>query len=309
MKPGPSSLSSSASGRSSTSTGLISSEVARESKERLQVTSGDDTFTVFPDGSMENTVFSAFTGRPFRASSITWAMLSLSMTGRELVGWACGACCNFFCRKVRARSPSEGASPSASDWAHAATGSSTARSANQQSAARRSLGSRRCIEFGQLRAHVRRAAHKKSLGEMEGKRTYRRYTEVSALPRRPNRLGKSLDPLDPKCAQQGTSKLFHREFNAELMPSVTSTDVMNLQQARSTKTRDRIGYLHWLPLKYPACHRNPQCRVCQMPDFHKSLPTPDPLIGERLRRSRRALTLTLLYRQVQPTKVPSGRRK
>jgi hypothetical protein len=34
-----------------------------------------------------------------------------------------------------------------------------------------------------------------------------------------------------------------------------------------------------LPLEYPACHRNPQCRVCQMPDFHKSLPTPDPFLG------------------------------
>jgi hypothetical protein len=30
-----------------------------------------------------------------------------------------------------------------------------------------------------------------------------------------------------------------------------------------------------LTLENPACHRNPQCRVTQMPEFHKSLPTPD----------------------------------
>jgi hypothetical protein len=223
----------------------------------------------------------------------------LSMTGRELVGWACGACCNFFWRKVRARSPSEGASPSASDCAHAATGSSTARSANQQNAVGRSLGSGKCIEFGQLRAHVRRAGHKKSLGEMEGKRSYRRDTKVSALPRRGKQTGKEPGSLRSEARATGhIQALSQRVQRSRLMPSVTSTDVMNLQQARGTKTRDRIGYLHWLPLEYPACHRNPQCRVCQMPDFHKSLPTPDLLIGERLRRSRRELTLTLLYRQV-----------
>jgi hypothetical protein len=48
-----------------------------------------------------------------------------------------------------------------------------------------------------------------------------------------------------------------------------------LQQARGTETGDRIGYPHWLTLENPACHRNPQCRVTQMPEFHKSLPTPD----------------------------------
>jgi hypothetical protein len=52
-----------------------------------------------------------------------------------------------------------------------------------------------------------------------------------------------------------------------------------LQQARGAKTGDRIGYLHWLTLKNPARHRNPQCRITQMPDFHKSLPTPDPVQG------------------------------
>jgi hypothetical protein len=52
-----------------------------------------------------------------------------------------------------------------------------------------------------------------------------------------------------------------------------------------------------LTLKHPARHRNSQCRITQMPEFHKSLPTSGPF-GERRRRSRRALTLPLLYRQV-----------
>ena len=63
MEPGPSILSSSVSGKSSIRTGLISSELARALKERLQVTSGDDTLTVLPEGSMEKTVLSCFTGR------------------------------------------------------------------------------------------------------------------------------------------------------------------------------------------------------------------------------------------------------
>jgi hypothetical protein len=76
-----------------------------------------------------------------------------------------------------------------------------------------------------------------------------------------------------------------------------------LQQARSTETVDRIGYLHWLALKNPACHRNSQRRISQMPDFHRIAPHAGTFTGERLRRSRRELTLTPLYRQVQSTKV------
>ena len=46
----------------------------------------------------------------------------------------------------------------------------------------------------------------------------------------------------------------------------------SLQQARGTKTGDRIGYLHWLTPKDPARHRNPQCCITQMPDFHAIAP-------------------------------------
>jgi hypothetical protein len=31
-----------------------------------------------------------------------------------------------------------------------------------------------------------------------------------------------------------------------------------------------------LTLKNPACHRNPQCRITQMPDFHKIAPHAGP---------------------------------
>lgn len=49
----------------------------------------------------------------------------------------------------------------------------------------------------------------------------------------------------------------------------------SLQQARGTKTGDRIGYLHWLTSKNPARHRNPQCCITQMPDFHTIVPATD----------------------------------
>src|SRR5258708_33967589 len=95
MEPGPSSLSSSVSGKSSMRTGLISSELARALKERLQVTSGDDTLRVLLEGSMEKTVLSGLTGRAFLASSVTWARLSLSVNGRAGAGCCCGDLCNL----------------------------------------------------------------------------------------------------------------------------------------------------------------------------------------------------------------------
>jgi len=49
-----------------------------------------------------------------------------------------------------------------------------------------------------------------------------------------------------------------------------------LQQARATETGYGISYLHWLTLKNPARHRNPQCRITQMPDFHKIAPHAGP---------------------------------
>jgi hypothetical protein len=53
-----------------------------------------------------------------------------------------------------------------------------------------------------------------------------------------------------------------------------------LQQTRPTETGDRIGYLHWLTLENPARHRNPQCRISQMPKFHKIAPHAGPYWGE-----------------------------
>src|SRR5208282_4316932 len=132
MEPGPSSLSSSVSGRSSIRIGLISSELARALKERLQVTSGDDTFTVLLAGSMENTVLSWRTGRAFLASSITWARLSLSIIVAGAVeaesGCDLDCCCDLFLRRLRARSPGEGAS----SCAEAALGTENTMSAINQ---------------------------------------------------------------------------------------------------------------------------------------------------------------------------------
>src|SRR5208283_4436134 len=111
MEPGPSILSSSVSGKSSIRMGLRSSELARALKERLQVTSGDDTLTVLPVGSIENTVLSDLTGRAFFASSMTWVRLSLSITEPAAGSEGCWGCCsNLFLRRLRAKSPSEGAS-------------------------------------------------------------------------------------------------------------------------------------------------------------------------------------------------------
>ena len=61
-------------------------ELAQALKERLQVTSGDDILRVLPDGSIEKTVLSDLTGLAFLASSVTWARLSLSISGRAGFG-------------------------------------------------------------------------------------------------------------------------------------------------------------------------------------------------------------------------------
>src|SRR5208282_3785501 len=181
MEPGPSSLRSSVSGKSSIRMGLMSSELARALKERLQVTSGDDTLTVLPEGSIENTVLSCFTGLAFMASSMTWVILSLSMTLSAAGSEGCSGCCSdLFLRRLRARSPSEGASSCAT----AASGS-VAKSMST-GAMNRKIGTlRRMIFGGCARARVHGGAqtvHRQSLGEMEQKRSYRKDTLVLALP-------------------------------------------------------------------------------------------------------------------------------
>src|ERR1039457_331323 len=98
---------------------------------------------------------------------------------------------------------------------------------------------------------------------MERKRSYERDTLVLALPGMA--MGKG----------HGRAQIEATRNGARPCPLFQSS----LQQARGTKTGDWIGYRRWLTLKNPARHRNSQCRVCQMPDFHKSLPTPDPFLG------------------------------
>src|ERR1019366_114900 len=152
MEPGPSSLSNSESGKSSIRTGLISSELARALKERLQVTSGDDILRLLPEGAMENTVLSCLTGLAFFASSVTWARLSLSITGRAAAGCCGGCCCALFLRRLRARSPSEGAS----SCAEAADGTSSTTS-SMTGATNRKLGSLdRMISVAQRRVRAQR---------------------------------------------------------------------------------------------------------------------------------------------------------
>src|SRR5437870_4733778 len=97
MIAGPSSLVSSPSGTSCATNGSESSEVAWALKERLQVTSGEDTWKLFPVPLKENS------RRPlsFRlsTSSITWERLSLSIT-------VCAGAA-LLLRRDRARSPSD----------------------------------------------------------------------------------------------------------------------------------------------------------------------------------------------------------
>src|SRR5271157_539818 len=258
-------------------TGRINTELARALKERLQVTSGDDNLRVLPDGSMENTVLSCLTGRALLASSITWARLSLSITGsgsgetgtgRGESGWDCDCCCNLPLRSLRATSPREGESSCAdADNEYSSTRSS--KPSGTAGATQRKLGSGDCM-ISVAEQHIgTQRVHTKSLGELERKRSYRRDTAVLALPCwervRQKRMGKGHErALRSKQRATGRGHALSR---------------CCLQQARGTKTGDRIGYPDWLPLKNPACHRNPQCRVCQMPDFHSSLPTPN--LGEK----------------------------
>jgi len=70
MEPGPSNLSSSPSGKSSTRIGRTNKALARALKERLHVISGDDTLIALLAGSMEKTVLSDWTGLAFLASSV-----------------------------------------------------------------------------------------------------------------------------------------------------------------------------------------------------------------------------------------------
>jgi len=133
-----------------------------------------------------------------------------------------------------------------------------------------------------------------SLGEMERKRSYQRDTVVLALPvltlRIANSDGKSDKSKnwinqgkdgkggmergsDRSDAQRGVHALspittYSRpEVRKRVIGSVTVID-SRLKTQRATAMRQR--------------------RVSQMPDFHKSLPTPGPfLLGRGLRRSRR----------------------
>ena len=70
----------------------------------------------------------------------------------------------------------------------------------------------------------------KSLGEMEGKRSYRRDTVVLALPGMAKEMGKGAWTRTNRSeAQRGAPMPFNP---------------LTLQQARGTETGDRIGYLH-----------------------------------------------------------------
>src|SRR6202795_4287341 len=101
---------------------------------------------------------------------------------------------------------------------------------------------------------------------MEQKKSYRRCTVVLALPG----TGK----------EDRRNGLGHAQIEATrngARPSPFTN--CYLQQARGTETGNRIGYTHWLTLKNPARHRNPQCRITQMPDFHTIAPHAGPLLG------------------------------
>src|ERR1700674_5376829 len=286
MEPGPSSLSSSVSGKSSIRIGLISSELARALKERLQVTSGDETLRVLPDGSMEKTVLSCLAGLAFLASSMTWTRLSLS-----IIGWAgfvcCCGCCSLFLRTSRARSPSEGASSCAEavdGQRNTQSGTQTETTMSAPSATNRKLGNLDAmISVAERRVRAQRD-HIERLGEMERKKSYRRDTVVLAL--------------------LGTGKWHRRNGHGRAQIEATRNGARPspftycyLQQDRGTETGDRIGYSHWLTLKNPAQHRNPQCRITQMRDFHTISPR-RTFTGERLRRSRREINLPLVPRRV-----------
>jgi hypothetical protein len=57
-----------------------------------------------------------------------------------------------------------------------------------------------------------------------------------------------------------------------------------LQETGGAETADWIGYRNWLTFEDPTCHRNAQCRVTEMPQFHRPFPTPERKLGDRFVR-------------------------
>ena len=55
---------------------------------------------------------------------------------------------------------------------------------------------------------------------------------------------------------------------------------VKLQQPGGTETRDRICYANWLTFEDPARHRNAQCRITEMHEFHSPTPRRTPIWGE-----------------------------
>ena len=189
-------------------------------------------------------------------------------------------------RNSRARSPSDGRSSCAVRRSVLNITSSNAQSAKRStnrgtpiSLEQRTMGNWGRITWEAEELFRPQLVHKGSLGEMEQKRSYRRNTSVLALP------GMKEGARIPTKARTVDNRV------------TSAPSGVQLKQARGTKTGNRIGYRHRLTLKNPARHRNPQCRVCQMPDFHKSLPTPDPCWGET-RRSRREIKIARSNRRV-----------
>ncbi len=176
---------------------------------------------------------------------MTWARLSLSITVRAGVRLLLRRLLRFVLAQVASQvAQRRGHRPAPTQPRDGATRAATTERKQTQA------GESGSHEFRLAERRLRaQRVHKQSLGEMERKRSYRRDTVVLALPEfGKKKMGKG----------HGRAQIEARRNGARPCPS---DPIAYLQQARGTKTGDRIGYRHWLTLKNPACHRNPQCRI------------------------------------------------
>jgi hypothetical protein len=153
----------------------ISSELARALKERLQVTSGDDTLSVLlPEGSMEKTVFVCFDRPGF---SGVFHGLGQIVVIDDCAGWGCAwGLLRFFLAQIARDVAERGASivlrSSAASWKQRRKQENERQQTRDGESGTHGIAPCARRGNGVVGRASGAAGHTQSLGEMERKRSY-----------------------------------------------------------------------------------------------------------------------------------------